>query len=428
MKPIPQVTLAVALLFSADLESAAIQGRAPGGLRVEFKEELVNLESSVEELVTGPPASVIGKPTLEAGLWFGHVVRRLKGDGPRQDRNFVSFAVRYKEGAAVRVWFDANLNGDLTDDAAPSMSAYPEPEGARSFLTDLNWSVDKGVQPPAARKIRVVLEPQVNQKMPPLYRVQLVHGLLGRMAVDGTIHRVLLLDGNGDGIYNREFADGLVVDTNDDSHFEIDQMSPEFAPLSVPFQIGRSSFEAQEIDPAGRYVNLRFLRHLEAVSPAVVGKPAPGFSFQDLKGTTHTLDQYRGRVVLIYFWASSCGPSEWQSPILRTLMTKYPAMELQILGVSFDTDASAMRTFMKTHSHAWPTRYTGRLAWEDPIGKAYEIRAPGSVYVVDVGGKLDSIQNDPAALSARVADLVSGRHIDTAHDSALSSAAQGSHP
>src|SRR5450432_147140 len=72
-----------------------------------------------------------------------------------------------------------------------------------------------------------------------------------------------------------------------------------------------------------------------------VGKIAPEISLLDKDGNTVTLSSLKGKVVLIDFWASWCGPCKEILPSVVKLYNKYKSKGLEVLGVSVDTDKSA---------------------------------------------------------------------------------------
>ena len=71
------------------------------------------------------------------------------------------------------------------------------------------------------------------------------------------------------------------------------------------------------------------------VSP-LNGKPAPAFALEDLSGRKVSLASYRGKAVLINFWATWCGPCKIETPWLVELRNQYAAQGFEILGVSTD--------------------------------------------------------------------------------------------
>ncbi len=79
-----------------------------------------------------------------------------------------------------------------------------------------------------------------------------------------------------------------------------------------------------------------------AMPPNVLlGKPAPNFELRDTEGKAVSLASYKGRPVLVNFWATWCGPCKYEIPWLTALKTKYAGQGFEILGVSSDQlDAS----------------------------------------------------------------------------------------
>jgi cytochrome c biogenesis protein CcmG/thiol:disulfide interchange protein DsbE len=66
------------------------------------------------------------------------------------------------------------------------------------------------------------------------------------------------------------------------------------------------------------------------------GKPAPEFALEDLNGKKVSLASYKGRAVLINFWATWCGPCKIETPWLIELRNQYAARGFEVLGVSTD--------------------------------------------------------------------------------------------
>jgi cytochrome c biogenesis protein CcmG/thiol:disulfide interchange protein DsbE len=66
------------------------------------------------------------------------------------------------------------------------------------------------------------------------------------------------------------------------------------------------------------------------------GKPAPPFALEDLTGNKVSLDKYKGKAVLVNFWATWCAPCKIETPWLVELREKYAAQGFEILGVSAD--------------------------------------------------------------------------------------------
>ena len=78
-------------------------------------------------------------------------------------------------------------------------------------------------------------------------------------------------------------------------------------------------------------------------------KPAPSFALNDLQGQKVSLADYRGKAVLINFWATWCGPCKVETPWLVDLQKKYGANGFQVLGIDSEGDGA------KPGSSTWKT-------------------------------------------------------------------------
>jgi peroxiredoxin len=76
---------------------------------------------------------------------------------------------------------------------------------------------------------------------------------------------------------------------------------------------------------------------------ARVGAPAPDFQLKDLAGHTVRLSDYRGKVVVINFWATWCAPCLAEVPELVKLQQEYKAKGIQVIGFAAATDRKALK-------------------------------------------------------------------------------------
>jgi cytochrome c biogenesis protein CcmG/thiol:disulfide interchange protein DsbE len=70
--------------------------------------------------------------------------------------------------------------------------------------------------------------------------------------------------------------------------------------------------------------------------PALLGKPAPAFTLEDLSGNKLSLSSYKGKALLINFWATWCAPCKIETPWLIELRNQYAAQGFEVLGISAD--------------------------------------------------------------------------------------------
>jgi thiol-disulfide isomerase/thioredoxin len=98
------------------------------------------------------------------------------------------------------------------------------------------------------------------------------------------------------------------------------------------------------------------VRHhgLPAAASAQQGAAAPDFSLIDLSGQPLSLSSYRGKVVLLDFWATWCVPCREEIPHLIDLQNKYGNQGLQIVGVSMDDSPDPVRDFYQHFKMNYP--------------------------------------------------------------------------
>ena len=83
-------------------------------------------------------------------------------------------------------------------------------------------------------------------------------------------------------------------------------------------------------------------------------RPAPDFSLPDLSGQKLSLSSYRGKVVLLDFWATWCVPCREETPHFVELQQKYAGRGLQIIGVSMDDSPDPVRPFVQQFHVNYP--------------------------------------------------------------------------
>ena len=112
---------------------------------------------------------------------------------------------------------------------------------------------------------------------------------------------------------------------------------------------------------------------------------APGFTLKDTKGRIARLSDYKGKVVLINFWATWCAPCQAEMPALVELQNKYQAQGLQIIGVTYPPEQrSAVRRMMRRFKLNYPVLFGTRA-----VTDAYEIgEVLPTTLVVDRDGRI----------------------------------------
>jgi peroxiredoxin len=118
----------------------------------------------------------------------------------------------------------------------------------------------------------------------------------------------------------------------------------------------------------------------------MVGQPAPAFAAQDIKGKTVRLSDYRGKYVLLDFWATWCSPCIAELPRLQAAYRAYHDAGLEVISVSLDENKSAVTDFVKVRNPPWPQLHNGTSS-ADLVDLFGVITIP-AVYLVDPSGNV----------------------------------------
>jgi len=118
-----------------------------------------------------------------------------------------------------------------------------------------------------------------------------------------------------------------------------------------------------------------------------VGEKAYEVSLPDIKGTKVNLSSLQGKVVLIDFWASWCGPCRRSEPALKKIYSKYQAKGFEIYGISVDENKSAWKMAVKEDELEWIHVNDSK---GDVAGK-WNIMYIPNTYLLDKTGKVVAI-------------------------------------
>ena len=95
-------------------------------------------------------------------------------------------------------------------------------------------------------------------------------------------------------------------------------------------------------------------RSAQKPKPTASGNLAPDFTLTDLDGRKLTLSDYRGKVVLLDFWATWCGPCRTEIPHFVEMQNTYGPQGFQVIGISMDDDAKPVREFAQHYKLNYP--------------------------------------------------------------------------
>lgn len=124
---------------------------------------------------------------------------------------------------------------------------------------------------------------------------------------------------------------------------------------------------------------VQILRNVE------IGKIAPDFTLNDTTGNPVSLSSFKGKYVLIDFWAAWCGPCRRENPNNVKLYNEYKSKGFEILGVSFDTEREKWVKAINDDKLTWP-QVSDLNGWKSAAGKLYGVSAIPHTVLLDKEG------------------------------------------
>jgi thiol-disulfide isomerase/thioredoxin len=147
-----------------------------------------------------------------------------------------------------------------------------------------------------------------------------------------------------------------------------------------------AEFADVKMPPPRHEVSLGERAHGElfALRNLAIGKTVPALKGEDIEGHTLSLTDHRGKVVVLVFWATWCGPCMGMVPDERALMKKQAGKPFVLLGVNGDEDRKHTKEVMAKEGMTWPSFWEGSST--GPIVRAWGVKALPTIYVIDAQG------------------------------------------
>lgn len=131
----------------------------------------------------------------------------------------------------------------------------------------------------------------------------------------------------------------------------------------------KEGFDGEEIS---KVLNARSLRK---------GRQAPDFTAIDINGNTISLEKFRGKYLLLDFWASWCGPCIEELPVIKWIRDNYTVAKLEVISISLDKDTVAFFNAVEKHDMNWI-----HILNNPEMLKSYGARGIPQVYLIDPNG------------------------------------------
>lgn len=118
------------------------------------------------------------------------------------------------------------------------------------------------------------------------------------------------------------------------------------------------------------------------------GSVAPELEGNSPDGTVYKLSDLKGKVVLIDFWASWCGPCRKENPNVVALYEKYKDKGFTVFSVSLDSDKNAWMRAIETDKLIWPYHISELKRWDGVLSRSYGVNSIPFTVLIDAEGKV----------------------------------------
>jgi thiol-disulfide isomerase/thioredoxin len=158
---------------------------------------------------------------------------------------------------------------------------------------------------------------------------------------------------------------------------------------------------------------LRYIDHPDLAR----ARMAPPFAVTTLDGKSVSMDDLQGKVVLLDFWATWCGPCREALPHIRNVSKKFQDQPLVILSVSLDSDEQKWKDFVGKNEMTWPQYRDG--GFTGPIAKMFGVTAIPHTFTIDADGVLQEEHIGDASIEGKLKKLLNrARELKSTQNSA----------
>ncbi len=317
--------------------------------------------------------------------------------GPVEKPTRIDLLLDTPPGKPSRLYVDANGNGDFTDDPRPQWEAKPYADNSGHHYTQMVGGVTVPIKfGSVTLPMHLLLQrfdladpARAGNKGAILFSPD--YAREGELQLGAKSYHVMLLDAILTGDFRGIRGQGhlgvfLLIDVNGNGIFD---SRGEIFSATQAFNIGGVSYAIRRLTASGDSFDLvPAAVPVSEIAPPPdlrIGKVAPGFNKKAMDGSTIRFPSaYRGKLVLLSFWASDCGVCAAEMPDIVKSYNMFHAQGLDIVGVSLDHEdaAAQIALFTKRLGMSWPEIYDGKWMQAE-MAQLYFVHLTPSAVLVD---------------------------------------------
>ena len=289
---------------------------------------------------TEKPAGITKEPTYKSKPKYGVITL---GDGPK---NKFFFAMDTPADSDYKIYIDKNQNGDLTDDGDGAWSKK-NVQATRTVygVMDVPLRASYGTARRERSSAEYTLGVYAFSGRDELFTYR-ESARVGTVKIDGKPHKAVLVENDSQGVFTGQVKSvdeasktrpiWMKIDTADDGKF-----ASGIIDVRAPFKLGDATYEVV-ISKDGSNVDFHTttkpaldLTPKQAPRPELLkaGVQAPNFTAEKWGGGDLKLSDYRGKVVVVDFWATWCGPCMASMPHIETVNKAVAGQDVVVLGI-----------------------------------------------------------------------------------------------
>jgi serine/threonine protein kinase/thiol-disulfide isomerase/thioredoxin len=308
--------------------------------------------------------------------------------GPASAQREHAFIIDQPDSLKPRLFVDSNADGDLTNDPAAKWErrTYKKDDGKEEFSASGSFSIELAM--PGEAHLTVQLSAyrfgtgMANRPQKVLlYYSDYVRA--GTITLAGKSIPALLCDDDCKGDFSAA-SSSLRLDLNGDKRYD---WRGETFKVKDAFNIGGTNYEIAELTPSGAGFRIisssRSAPESKPLPTLEVGKQSLPFDATTLDGAKISMpSSFKGKVLLLDFWATWCPPCVTEVPHVVTAHQKHRSAGFEILGISLDEDKNKLTAFLKEKNIIWPQVFDGQ-GWKAAIAKLYNVQSIPATYLID---------------------------------------------